>query len=121
MNTHKHKLENTHTHPHYYLHKLLCSRVTQVSHCLGIVPSAWTAPSDTPAFLKFPIKSLLLWVLLTTNNGYDLTCHKYFIIKIVSLRYELSLTFLPPIFKLSFCIFSFSQFSLLLPKVKLLP
>ena len=129
INKYEHTPENTHTHTHTHTHtpcclyKFLYSRVTQASHCLGILPLALDSSlshssSSKTSLLSSPSSSMLL--SLPTVD--DLICHKYFI---VALRHELSLTFPPPIFKLSLCnpsFFSVSQeLSFLRPKVKLPP
>lgn len=89
MDTLKHIPENTQT-PINTVHS--CTPVSLgPSHCL-VQDSSLSF--HTAAFAKLHHKSLLHVPLTVTVD--NLVCHKYFIVKIVALRHELSLTFLPP-------------------------
>lgn len=100
MNTHL----KTHTHTPHCLYKFLYSRVTQTSQCLGILPLALDSSLSHSSSSKTSLlSSPSSYMLLSLPTVDDLICHKYFIVKIVAPRHGLSLTFPPPIFKLSFC------------------
>lgn len=122
MNTNTHL--KTHTHTHQCLYQLLYPRVTQTLLLSRNPPPALDSSlwhSTGELFENFnTFKPLPFHILLTADN--DLAWNKYFIVKTGALRHELPVTFLPPIFTLSFCVFLLvSQLSLPLHTVRLPP
>lgn len=87
------------------------------SHCPGILPQPWTAPSDIPhssfskaSTLSSPSSSIFL--SLAADDG--LTCHRYFIVKRTALRQEreVSSSHHPSLNNLSVCFIFLFQFCL---------
>lgn len=83
MDTLKHIPENTQT------------PINTINSCIPVSlgPSHCLVQDSSLSFHTAAFAKLHVPLTVTVDN---LVCHKYFIVKIVALRHELSLTFLPP-------------------------